>query len=485
MRDTIGSTARRIFAEGYQTATITVAWPDSETTMTISNADIVEDGFTIDRYCCTADTLELGSAVAAQLELTLFNRDGRFDDIEFSGSSMTVTMSATRDGTSVIPIHCGYFIVTDVEKRSNGTIKVTALDRMIELDVTVSTKGYKDYSEFYDAHDAVVASAYVIYAKGTLAWLLYWVLSDTDTLDGVVPRLFEWETKFPNDIDTYKWTTTQITDIPNMGNITYRALLMNLCGLAGKCAFFDGPGYLNLQWYEETSWYHQSALDTYPIYKSDRYSSEINTDSGLGYYGVQFQETYYPHQYVTDTSEYLQFTNSGIQYQGQDNSLFGSFIHNVWENLNDIVEYYPFTANILSAPYLFPLDIVYYFTDDETYYPCLITHVTVKLNGSTYISGSEKPYGDNNGSDEYSWQSSQTGQYFAALEKRVTALEEGGGSTLIEKTIVHNGVYEASSDNADGYSKVTVNVGNNIGLPIIKTGGITSSVIGVPIAVNE
>lgn len=484
MRDTIGATARRVFAEGYQETTITVMWPDSETSLTITNSDIVEDGFTIDRYCCTADTLELGSAVAAQLELILFNRDGRFDDVEFNGSSMVVTMRATRDGTTVNDIHCGYFTVVESEKRSNGTIKVTALDRMIELDVTVSSKEYNNYTEFYDAHAAVSPVAFVTYQKGTLGWLLYWVLSDTNTLDGIVPALNDWERFFPNETAGTKWTTTKITDIPNMGNVTYRALLMNLIGLAGKCAYFDGYGYLNIQWYTETSWY-RSGDETYPIYKSDRFSSEINTDSRYGYYGVQFQIAYYPHQYVTDTSEYLQFTNSGIQYEGQNDSLWGSFIFNVWWQLSETGTYYPFTADILSAPYLFPLDIIHFYVDDETYYQCLVTHVTVKLNGSTYITGNEKPHGDNNGSDEYSWQSSQTGQNFAALEKRVKALEEGGGSTLIEKTIVHNGVYEASSDNADGYSKVTVNVGNNIGLPIIKTGGITSSVIGVPIAVNE
>ena len=32
----------------------------------------------------------------------------------------------------------------------------------------------------------------------------------------------------------------------------------------------------------------------------------------------------------------------------------------------------------------------------------------------------------------------------------------GGESTLITKTINANGVYNASSDNADGYNKVTV-----------------------------
>ena len=34
----------------------------------------------------------------------------------------------------------------------------------------------------------------------------------------------------------------------------------------------------------------------------------------------------------------------------------------------------------------------------------------------------------------------------------------GGGATLITKTITENGTYNASSDNADGYSQVTVNV---------------------------
>ena len=36
----------------------------------------------------------------------------------------------------------------------------------------------------------------------------------------------------------------------------------------------------------------------------------------------------------------------------------------------------------------------------------------------------------------------------------------GGGGTLIEKTITVNDTYNAADDGADGYSKVTVNVGN-------------------------
>lgn len=51
--------------------------------------------------------------------------------------------------------------------------------------------------------------------------------------------------------------------------------------------------------------------------------------------------------------------------------------------------------------------------------------------------------------------SSAFGTYTAKVEKITGG---GGGSTLIEKSITTNGVYNASDDDADGYSKVTVNV---------------------------
>lgn len=37
----------------------------------------------------------------------------------------------------------------------------------------------------------------------------------------------------------------------------------------------------------------------------------------------------------------------------------------------------------------------------------------------------------------------------------------GGSATLIEKSITENGIYNASEDSADGYSKVTVDVANS------------------------
>ena len=48
--------------------------------------------------------------------------------------------------------------------------------------------------------------------------------------------------------------------------------------------------------------------------------------------------------------------------------------------------------------------------------------------------------------------------YDTTFIKSVTVNVSGGSPTLISKTITTNGTYNASSDNADGYSSVTVNV---------------------------
>lgn len=52
-----------------------------------------------------------------------------------------------------------------------------------------------------------------------------------------------------------------------------------------------------------------------------------------------------------------------------------------------------------------------------------------------------------------------SGKYFYSADGTKTAgTASGGGATLITKNITANGTYNASSDNADGYSSVTVNV---------------------------
>lgn len=69
-----------------------------------------------------------------------------------------------------------------------------------------------------------------------------------------------------------------------------------------------------------------------------------------------------------------------------------------------------------------------------------------------------------------------SGKIFLASDGTITTgTASGGGSTLITKSITANGTYNASSDNADGYSSVTVNVPANPLLATLSLGTISTS----------
>lgn len=61
----------------------------------------------------------------------------------------------------------------------------------------------------------------------------------------------------------------------------------------------------------------------------------------------------------------------------------------------------------------------------------------------------------------------------------------GGGSTIITKNITQNGTYNASSDNADGYSQVVVEVSGGTVSYSKATSNISSSIISVMVTAQE
>ena len=77
------------FNEGNkQTALIEVT--AGSKTFTITDADIIQGGLKIDRYCVTNSKIEVGSAVASELSLKLRNYDGKFNDVSFEGAVLNV-----------------------------------------------------------------------------------------------------------------------------------------------------------------------------------------------------------------------------------------------------------------------------------------------------------------------------------------------------------------------------------------------------------
>jgi hypothetical protein len=348
------------FNEGnQQTALIEVT--SGSKTFTITEADIIQGGLKIDRYCVTNSKIEVGSAVASELSLKLRNYDGKFNDVSFEGAVLNVKigikLASVLDGATlgkgvlgrmilgsassdqdVAYVPCGLFIV-DTPPRKLSTISISALDYMVLFDREVNASALS-----FPIHvDALIQKICSI-CNVTLA---------TDV--SVLPNHY-----------------FSIGGLPDTNQkLTYRQLLQWCAQLTGTCAFMDGSGRLVLKWYEQTG---------VTITASERYSSDMlendititgfTCDDGKG------------NTYLSGTADYtLDLSDCG-------------FLTNAYEGVLKELQaarggfaYRPYSATIKSAPYLFPLDMIRYKDKDGVVHDTIVTNVTLALNCNTAISG--------------------------------------------------------------------------------------------------
>lgn len=348
------------FNEGNQQTALIEVTAGSKT-FTITEADIIQGGLKIDRYCVTNSKIEVGSAVASELSLKLRNYDGKFNDVSFEGAVLNVKigikLSSVLEGATlgkgvlgrmilgsassdqdVAYVPCGLFIV-DTPPRKLSTISISALDYMVLFDREVNASALS-----FPIHvDALIQKICSI-CNVTLA---------TDV--SVLPNHY-----------------FSIGGLPDTNQtLTYRQLLQWCAQLTGTCAFMDGSGRLVLKWYEQTG---------VTITASERYSSDMlendititgfTCDDGKG------------NTYLSGTADYtLDLSDCG-------------FLTNAYEGVLKELQtarggfaYRPYSATIKSAPYLFPLDMIRYKDKDSVVHDTIVTNVTLALNCNTAISG--------------------------------------------------------------------------------------------------
>lgn len=348
------------FNEGNkQTALIEVT--AGSKTFTITDADIIQGGLKIDRYCVTNSKIEVGSAVASELSLKLRNYDGKFNDVSFEGAVLNVKigikLSSVLEGATlgkgilgrmilgsassdqdVAYVPCGLFIV-DTPPRKLSTISISALDYMVLFDREVNASALT-----FPIHvDALIQKICSI-CNVTLA---------TDV--SVLPNHY-----------------FSIGGLPDTNQkLTYRQLLQWCAQLTGTCAFMDGSGRLVLKWYEQTG---------VTITASERYSSDMlendititgfTCDDGKG------------NTYLSGTADYtLDLSDCGFLTNAYDGVL------KELQAARGGFAYRPYSATIKSAPYLFPLDMIRYKDKGGIVHDTIVTNVTLALNCNTAISG--------------------------------------------------------------------------------------------------
>lgn len=379
------------------------------------DTDIMNDSLSVDRYCNSSNIMEIGSAIASQINFKLYNREGAFDSLELVNKAIVIKTSAPGATSNV---NLGVFLIDNVDD-DEGILTITGLDLMVTFDKIID----RTYEQFKSEHSDVTLSNGVVYARGTAGWLMYHVINDCGYINYVYPAPTAWASDFPHYSDYNSFVNQAITDVPNMKNFTYRKVLMSICAFAGVSAFFDNIPKLNLSWVsrDSSNWLYTSKFD---VTSANRYKGNVSK-TGVQAKGINLSVVnnsgYYPYRYVVDRSEYINITSALSVDENENWGVPISYVSSLYENI-PMPEYHLFETEILSSPYLFPLDMITYEKDGESY-DCIITRVTATLNGRTYISGKEKPFNKVETNIETDWQNSKTGQTFAMINNRVNELE--------------------------------------------------------------
>lgn len=313
--------------------------PVTGSSFTITSADVLANGMSINRYCASGDAISFGTCVASELTLRLENGDGRFNSVVFEGAQLYVRVgTANGNSTSWIPL--GYFTIDNAPRRL-AIIEITALDRMVQFDKPVNE--------------------YALNLPSTVANLVSACCSECNvTLQTTL-------SSFPN-------ASYSVTSIGEMENMTYRTILQWCCQIMGVCGYMDWAGQLRLGWYANAT--ISSSLVT--LAPADRYTSDL-FEQEIQITGVVVKGS--ENQALYGTDEYA------LIIEG-NNLIAETDLATIANGLSSRVgfAYHPFTASALAMPYIYPLDVIG-FNYKGTVYNVAVTEVTFTCSAPTQLKG--------------------------------------------------------------------------------------------------
>ena len=332
------SSALKALFEANSRQVVTIQAQTTGGTVSIDQTKIKQGGFSINRYCASSNSIEIGSVIAAELTLTLDNSSGAFDSVNFLGAELppylgTKDWSDPQSTLSSIPL--GVFEVDSVRKQSTALI-INALDRCVLFDKPVITG----------------AITYPITVANMVSQIC--TLCNV-TLNTTVSSL-------PNG-------TYTIAEAPIGDDLTYRQLISWCCEITGTCGFFDWQGQFRMAWY--------STVSDESIEPSDRYSSTLE-ENDIEITGIQI---------VTDENIYLA-GEEGYVISIEGNQLIQGNESTILSNLSSVIvgfEYRPYTATINPRPYYYPLDVIVFEDAEGNEHVVPITDITIAANKNTVI----------------------------------------------------------------------------------------------------
>ena len=301
--------------------------------LTITENDMIQGSFSIDRNSVSGDVIEIGNAETTELLFTLNNHDGRFDSYSFAGETLTVDIMI---GTE--PLRAGVFTIDNSPQKLHS-MKISALDNMAKFN-----------------------KKYVPGTASTLGQLLVYCCNQC----GVTLNT----TTFTNSAQACNQPTSETT---------YHQVVAWIAELAGKNAYIGHNGELYLGWYGSTK---------QPITSNHRFDFEVDegdiTITGVGHDDGE-------NTTVVGTSDYALIIK-GNDLVGDNISTILNNIYNVIGGYT----YMPYSFSIMPMPYLWPMDEIEITMPDDSIVNSIITSHNFTLNGRSLISAvgkAEEQYG--------------------------------------------------------------------------------------------
>lgn len=360
--------------------------------ISITDANVMTGSFSVDRFSCNGNKLEIGTAIASELTVKLDNANGAFDSVKFEGSELYVEIGVVTGPLTTYWIPCGYFIV-DEQPRTRNTITLKAMDRMVMTDFALPLLNpWTDNNGNYITDN----NGNVLFFDSYLAFpcTVSDLIDQICTVSGLT---------LGTDITGYPNVSYTITSQPAVpAGTTLRDYLQWAAALMGTCAYIDWRGYLCFGWYTSAN---------YTSTPANRFNSDLY-ENDLTFTGVTY----------TDDSNVLYLAGAmGYTLDLSTNRLIGSNISSVLTEINTAINgftYRPFSATAMPAPYLFPLDLITFTDADGVNHNCAVTNVNLTINNPTALKGK----GETEKTNSYQRPSSMTAEQATAIQNSVDRL---------------------------------------------------------------
>ena len=361
----IDNAAKALFdAEKRQVLRITGIDPNGNA-IEITESDVKLGTFAIDRYCCNGGKLEVGTAVAAEMKVKLNNANGVYDSVIFEGTELFVEIGIAdweNDPSNVYWIPCGYFTPVNQPRRLT-IIEINALDRLANLDRVAKTEPWTDNNGNVMTDNL----GNIIYFEEGLSFPC--------TIANLIEQIGNNYIPFTQDLSGFPNSGLTLTGLPPLTEeITIRDIIQWCAGIMGTNAYVDWNGQLCFAWYDNTTGYSSTT--------SNRYNSDLY-ENAIVITGVEFTDSE-----SDDNTVYLAGTDA-YALDLSDNYLINAenantVLQAIYTKIHDFA-YTPFSASVVSAPYLWPMDRVTFTDKFGTGHVSSLTNVNFGVNGTTAI----------------------------------------------------------------------------------------------------